>query len=136
MSFLIDTSVLIEIENNNKEIIKQIELLKRDNVDLHISIFTFCEYYFGIINKNKVNKEKIVERLNDYKLINTTKTTGITFCEVLSYLKKKGKLIPHFDIFIAAIGIEYNLTLITIDNHFKEIPQLKQIILKNGSFTN
>ncbi len=132
MGYLIDTNVLIEIEYDNKEIIQQIEEFQRVNKDnLFISIFTFSEFYYGILRKSPKNKEKLVERLNDFGLINTSKKSGIIFCEILSQLKDAGKIIPQFDAFIAALAIENDLTLITLDEHFKLVPNLKVILLKN-----
>jgi len=131
MKYLIDTNILIEIENNNLEIIKKIDALKKTSGDnLFISIFTFSEFYYGILRKSPKNKEKILERLDDFGLINTSKQSGITFCEILSQLKETGKIIPQFDIFIAALAIENNLTLITLDEHFREIPNLKVVVLR------
>ncbi len=131
MNFLVDTSTLIEIENNNEVIVKKLERLRNNTpqASLYISIFTYSEYYYGIINKSEKNKNKVVERLNDYPLLNTTKKTAIVFSELLHSVKKKGKIIPHFDLFIAALAIENEMVLITGDNHFKEIPELKSIIL-------
>ncbi len=132
MGYLIDTNVLIEIEYDNKEIIQQIEKFQRDNKDnLFISIFTFSEFYYGILRKSPKNKEKLVERLNDFGLINTSKQSGIIFCEIMSQLKDAGKIIPQFDAFIAALAIENDLTLITMDEHFKLVPNLKLIVLEN-----
>jgi len=135
MNFLVDTSILIEIENNNEAAIKELEQLRNDmpQASLYISIFTYSEFYFGIINKSEKNKNKVVERLNDYPLLNTTRKTAIIFSELLHLVKKKGKMIPHFDLFIAALAIENDMVLITGDNHFKEIPQLRSRILhQNG----
>ncbi|MEK6905890.1 MAG: type II toxin-antitoxin system VapC family toxin [Nanoarchaeota archaeon] len=131
MNFLVDTSVLIEIENNNEVVVKGLERLRNNtpHASLYISIFTYSEYYYGIIDKSEKNKHKVVERLNDYPLLNTTKKTAIVFSELLHSVKKKGKMIPHFDLFIAALAIENDMILITRDNHFKEIPELKSIIL-------
>ncbi len=132
MGYLIDTNVLIEIEYDNKEIIQQIEEFQRGNKDnLFISIFTFSEFYYGILCKSPKNKEKLVERLNDFGLINTSKQSGIIFCEIMSQLKDAGKIIPQFDAFIAALAIENDLTLITMDEHFKLVPNLKVIVLEN-----
>ncbi|MBU1876699.1 MAG: type II toxin-antitoxin system VapC family toxin [Nanoarchaeota archaeon] len=130
MGYLVDTSILIEIENNNHRIIEEIEKLRHSaETNLFISIFNFCEIYYGAINKNEKNKSKTVERLNEYDLLNTTQKTGKIFCELLCELKKAGKLIPYFDLFIAAIAVENNLTLITEDNHFRNISRLHQVIL-------
>ena len=131
MNFLVDTSTLIEIENNNEVVVKGLERLRNNTpqASLYISIFTYSEFYYGIINKSEKNKHKVVERLNDYPLLNTTRKTAIVFSELLHSVKKKGKIIPHFDLFIAALAIENDMMLITGDNHFKEIPELKSIIL-------
>lgn len=131
MNYLIDTSTLIEIENNNELVLKELEKIRASTSSgaLYLSIFAYSEYYSGVINKSEKNKNKIMERLNEYPLLNTTKKTAIIFSELLHQLKKKGKVIPHFDLFIAALAIENDMVLITGDNHFKEIPELKRIIL-------
>lgn len=38
-------------------------------------------------------------------------------------------MIPLFDIPIASIVIDNNMTLVTTDEHFKRIPGLKSVIL-------
>jgi predicted nucleic acid-binding protein len=40
------------------------------------------------------------------------------YATVYSQLRKKGKPIPTNDIWIAAIAIQYDLTLLTLDDHF------------------
>ncbi len=45
-------------------------------------------------------------------------------------LMKKGKETRELDLFIAAICIKHNATLITLDNDFKRIPNLNAVIIK------
>lgn len=45
--------------------------------------------------------------------------------ELSALLKKKGAAIPLSDIFIAAIAIENNLQVFTLDKHFEQIPDVK-----------
>ena len=40
-------------------------------------------------------------------------------------LKRRGRLLPDADIIIAAMALTYNLTLVTADNHFNRIKDLK-----------
>jgi predicted nucleic acid-binding protein len=40
-------------------------------------------------------------------------------------LKKDGVSLPLPDIFIAAIAVENDLSIYTLDNHFSQIPNLK-----------
>lgn len=130
MKYVIDTSILIEIENGNQEIINAISELKRTPFsELYITIFTFCEYYYGAMEKSKENKEKVKQRLLQYEILNTSVESASHFCELFSLLKKKGKSLPQFDTFIAAIAIEHQGILITGDSDFAQISALKSIIL-------
>ncbi len=130
MSFILDTSTLIEIENGNIEIITKINQLKdAPQSELYITIFNFAEFYFGSMNKSEKNKVMVRDRLSKYSLLNTTQRTAEIFCEVWHNLTKSGKMVPQFDAFIAAFAIEHDLTLITLDEHFNEIRGLKTIIL-------
>ena len=130
MDYLLDTTAIIEIENNNVNIINKINKLKSiDGDTFYISIFSFCEYYRGVINKSDKNKANALERLNKYLLLNTTRKTGILFVELLHHLSTKGQTIPHFDLFIASIAQEHNLTIITSDAHFKRIPEIKVVLI-------
>ncbi|MBI2146455.1 PIN domain-containing protein [Candidatus Woesearchaeota archaeon] len=129
MGFIIDTSVLIEIENNNLEVINKIEQLKNaPKSELYITIFTFCEFYYGAINKSEENRERILERLQEYTILNTTLQTGIIFCDLLNQSKKKGKPTSHFDLFIAAMALEQGFTLLTMDRSFAEVSGLKKVL--------
>ncbi len=168
MNYLLDTNILIEIEDNNPNLIKQLEQIKiSQEGKIFISIFSFSEFFYGIIRKNpksknpnrsraagllksrgiftlengsqqsggvldpfSLNKEKILERLKEYELVNTTRESAIIFCEILSQLKDLGRMIPQFDAFIAALAIENDLTLITADEHFQGVQGLKTILLK------
>ncbi len=130
MSFLLDTDVLIEIENKNEDIILKVNSLRMAPYEeFYISIFTYTEYYFGARKKSEINKEKVRQRLQVYNLLNTSRHLAEIFCDILHTLLEKGKPIPQFDIFIAACAIEHGLTLITKDHHFKQIERLKCIIL-------
>ncbi len=130
MNFILDTDVLIEIENNNEEVILKVNGFKNTPyAEIYISIFTYAEYYFGAREKSERNKDKARQRLHQYNLLNTTAHTAEIFCDLFHLLLKKGKPIPQFDIFIAAFAIEHGFTLITKDHHFKQIDGLKSIIL-------
>ena len=133
MEFIVDTGVLIEIENNNQKIINEISQLGREsNSKLYLTFFNFCEFYYGIISRSAKNKALAQERLSQYPLLNTSKNTALIFCELWSQLKKKGKIIPQFDLLIASMALEYNFTLLTTNEHFLNVPELKVKMLKIG----
>lgn len=39
-------------------------------------------------------------------------------------LRKQGKTLPFSDILIATLALEHNISILTADKHFKEIPKL------------
>jgi tRNA(fMet)-specific endonuclease VapC len=51
--------------------------------------------------------------------------TALHYGELVAQLHKKGKPIPINDVWIAAITVQYNFTLITNDEHFKQIDKLQ-----------
>ena len=127
MTFIVDTNVLIDIENNNEQIITQIKAFSQE--PLYITFFTFCEFYLGIMNKSEKNKEKFLNRISEYPLLNTSKNTALIFCDLLNHLQKEGKTISYFDLFIASLTIEYTMTLLTLDKDFDMIPDLKKKVM-------
>src|SRR3989338_4694107 len=119
MKYVIDSSILIEVENGNEEIINSLHQLRKTPFsELYITIFTFCEYYYGVMERSQENKEKVKQRLLQYEILNTSVESASHFCELFSALKKKGKSLPQFDTFIAAITIEQQGVLVTGDSDF------------------
>lgn len=124
MSFILDTSVLIELENGNMNVIKALESSRPSDTQLYITIFSFTECYYGHIRKNQKNRDLALNKLKMYKLLNTTEETGIEFCKIMNDLTIKGKPIPEIDAFIAAIAKENKMKLVTSDKHFKNVEGL------------
>lgn len=46
------------------------------------------------------------------------------YAEVDVLLRQKGRPIPRNDVWIAAIALEHGMHLLTLDEHFREIPLL------------
>ena len=102
MHYILDTSALIEIENGNNEIVSSIlELTGQNKVQMFVTYFGFCEYFYGHIRKDDKNRERVLERLAKYKLINTSRESAILFCNLRNKLKEEGKDIPMFDLLSA-----------------------------------
>ncbi len=77
MTFVLDTSVLIEIERRNKKIIEQLrKLCLTDPAPAKISFVTQFEFLLGIQEKNIKNKEELLEFLNKFAILHTTRNTA------------------------------------------------------------
>jgi predicted nucleic acid-binding protein len=61
------------------------------------------------------------------QLILPSRETAEHYARLYVQLKKAGTPIPINDVWIAALSLEHDLTLVTRDAHFKSIPQLPQI---------
>ena len=119
---LLDTNIVIEVLNGNKEIADKIN----DLSGFSISAVVLGELYIGV---NRVsNKSKHLKMLRDFlqlcTVIDVTEETAQHYGEITSFLFKKGKPIPTNDIWIAASAKQHGYTLITRDKHFKEIKDI------------
>lgn len=120
---LLDTSIVIEVFEGNKEIADKLNKIPH----IYISTVVLGELYIGI---NRVaNKAKHLKKLSAFLQLcnvwNMDEATAMHYGEIVAGLYKKGKPIPTNDIWIAALALQHDLTLITKDKHFKEIDGLK-----------
>ena len=129
MSCLIDTSVLIEIEKKNYTVLSKLEGLNLVKDEFYITSPSYTEFCFGFlkISRDRLNAE--IERLEKYKLLNTSKNSSKLLAEIKYYLSKNGIMIPVFDLLIASIALDCKMPLITLDKHFKRIPGLDVILI-------
>jgi tRNA(fMet)-specific endonuclease VapC len=96
---------------------------------VYMSVFVLGELYAGF--KGGTKEKYNIEILNNFlhkptvKILNATNETAEFFALVKNQLKKKGKPIPVNDIWISAHAIESGSLLVTYDNHFNSIENLR-----------
>ena len=85
------------------------------------------ELYFGArkSGRAKENLERIDEFAANSVVLECNTDTARRYGEIKHALRVKGHPIPENDIWIAAIALQHNMTLITRDTHFGEIENLK-----------
>jgi tRNA(fMet)-specific endonuclease VapC len=121
--FLLDTNIVIEVFDGNKEIADKINKLS----EFYLPVIALGELYTGV---NRVsNKAKHLKKLNSFlslcTVLNTDSATAQYYGETIAKLYKKGTPLPINDVWIAAIALQHNLTLVTRDKHFYAIEDLK-----------
>ncbi|MEK6889832.1 MAG: PIN domain-containing protein [Nanoarchaeota archaeon] len=125
MYLIFDTSILISLSRGSRETIAKIsDLRKSYSSPAKISFMSYYEFVDGLRNKAEKNKEKSMEFLEKFEVIQTTKNTAL----ILASLKSKYEL-SLTDLMIAAQTIEANGILVTKDNDFKEIIELNKIVI-------
>ncbi len=124
----LDTNIAIKFLNGNLEII---ELLKEfDNIFLPIIV---CgELLFGAKNSEKriYNEKKYYEFIQTCSILNTNNLVANEYSEIRKELKDIGNPIPENDIWISALCIVNDISLISSDKHFNKVARLKLIDLK------
>ena len=130
MTLTFDTSILVDIEKGNEEVIRKIEeLSKIYKTRAQIPFIPYYEFLRGLkIGKPKRYKE-LLEFINSFNVIKITKKTA----DILSDLKIKydrlGIPLGLADLLIASQALENQLILVTKDKDFEKITEIKKIIL-------
>ncbi len=125
MNLIFDTSIIIDLERANKETISKLQELKQlYPAQPQITFVSYFEFLYGLRKRNPRNKEKALAFIENFPVIQTTKTTA----SFLVLLKEKYEL-PLADLLIASQTMESNSILLTKDRDFDKITEIRKIIL-------
>jgi len=124
MTLVFDSSIIIEIERGNKEIIEKLkELRKIHPAPPKISFMSYFEFLYGLRKKSPKNKIKSEELLQLFETIQTNNFTA----SFLVKLKDKYEL-SLTDLFIASQVMENDYILVTKDRDFERIEEIDKVI--------
>ena len=127
---ILDTNILIELVSHNPSVIKELQnLLEKTPSHPYIAAPSYSEFLYGYMKKSAQEQEKAKEFLNQFILLHTSKASSQMLAELKHNLESKGEPIPIFDMLIASIVMDKKATFITLDEHFKNIPNLSIITL-------
>lgn len=125
MNLVLDSSILIDLERQKKEVILKISELRKLYPGLPaISFATYVEFLYGLKNKSNKNKEKFREFLEQFYVMHTSNKTA----DILVSLMQEHEL-PMADLLIAAQTIENGSILVTKDKDFERIKEVDKIII-------
>lgn len=124
MKILLDTNAYIFLCKNMADI----DVCTRRAERIFFSFISLGELRGGFLCGKKVqNNEKNLTRfLNSSRvtILFADEQTTHHYSRLYLQLRKQGTPIPTNDIWIAALAMQYNLTLVTRDRHFQHLPQL------------
>ena len=120
--FLLDTNIVITLFAQDTSIVQRIA--EAEAVFLPSTVIG--ELYYGAYNSTRV--EANLARIEEFTASNTVLVCDITtahlYGQIKHVLRQKGRPIPENDIWIAAIAQQYQLTLVSRDEHFREVDGL------------
>lgn len=122
---LLDTNIVIALFAN-KTAVKD-NLAKTDEV--FVSSVVIGELCYGA-HKSTRAKENL-SRIDDFAssslVLGCDTETARVYGGIKNSLRLKGRPLPENDIWIAAIAVQHNLTLVSRDAHFSEIENLEVV---------
>lgn len=121
-NYLLDTGIVGAYLNNEPSIRRRLK-----GVEFFVSIIVAGELYHGAFNSSSQarNLANIRSFLALHRLVPLDELTTERFGMISTDLQKRGRVIPHNDIWIAAQAIRYELTVVTRDAHFEEMSGVK-----------
>lgn len=121
-SHLLDTSIVIPYRANDPSVVRELE--KAESVFL--PVVTVGELLFGALKspRSEENRQWIETFVGRIALLDCDLETARIYADIRNALRLAGKPIPENDLWIAAIALQHNLTLVARDKHFQEVPGL------------
>jgi predicted nucleic acid-binding protein len=122
IKLLPDTCVWIDfLKNRNTTFTLQLEqaLLQGEVYTCGVVLYELLQ---GI--RNPGDDEQVQAAFDALVMFEVTAQTWVSAAKLTSELKKQGITLPMSDIIIAAVALEHNLTIMTVDQHFQQIAGL------------
>ena len=122
-SVALDTSVAIAVLAGQAG-----TLLSQPPQDIVLPVPVVGELRYGALNsrrsaENLAEVERLVSRC---RVLDITAATADVYARLRLGLKEKGKPIPENDLWIAALCVEHEVPLVTLDRHFDVIKGLER----------
>jgi len=118
-SYLLDTNIIIALFNKEASIVSRVNQAR----EIYLPAIVIGELYYGSYNSKR--KEENIKRIDylrtEVSILHCDDATAKIYGRVKTDLKKKGKPVPENDLWIAAIAMQYDLTLAARDRHFEHI---------------
>ena len=85
------------------------------------------ELFYGAeySGKRAHNLKRVEELYAASAILDSDVETTRIYGRIKALLRKNGKPIPNNDVWIAAIALQYDLTVVTRDKHFNQVDNLK-----------
>lgn len=121
----VDSNAYIAVRNNDGRAAAVLGSFRR----IYLPVTVLGELLFGAACSGKAiqNRELVQDFADSCMLLPVNEEVALRYAELKWKLRKSGKPIPDNDLWIAALCIESGLPLITRDEHFTHLPDLRTI---------
>ena len=121
---LLDTNIVIAFFAQESDILDRMQAAEA----FFIPSIVLGELYFGARKSGRPtqNLKQIDELAAKMAILDCNTETAQQYGQLKDNLRRKGRPIPENDIWIAAIAVQHNLTLVTRDAHFNQVDNLSK----------
>lgn len=125
LRILIDTNTYSAYKRGSAESLEVIEY--SDEIGLPLIVLAELLTGFGKGTRPEQNRQELNEflQLPDARLVLPDVGTAEVYAHLSNQLRRKGRPIPTNDLWIAALAVQQNYALWTLDEHFRAIEGLK-----------
>lgn len=94
-----------------------------------IPVIVLGEFRYGIAqSKHRATYEAWLEsQLHRFEVLAVTEDTAVAYAELRVALKQSGRPIPANDAWIAALAVQHQLPVLSRDEHFDVVPNLRRV---------
>lgn len=95
----------------------------------HLPTVVIGEYRYGLLRSHQRSRlEELLEALIQQSVVlPVDQTTAQVYSQVRYDLRVKGRPIPENDIWIAALARQHLQPVVTRDEHFDQVPELRRV---------
>lgn len=127
MRVALDTNRLIDLFRGDATLAELLETCE----EVWIPLFVLAEIKAGLYGGAQQHRnETLLRRLlakATVAVLLPSRETAEHYARLFVQLKRAGTPVPDNDLWIAALALQHDLTLITRDQHFQYIPQLLRL---------
>jgi len=128
MKYLLDTNICIHFFKGKYNLLEKFEEV--GILNCAISEITLAELEFGAENSNNPSKNhKIIDKFIEHVTILPIFEAIPLYAKEKARLRKSGKMISDFDLFIGCTAIANNLVMVT--ENTREFERIKKIKIEN-----
>jgi len=120
--YLLDTNIVIALFAADEAVTTAIS----EADEIFIASVVLGELYYGAERSGQVeaNKQRIDEFGEENVILSCDGETAKRYGQVKDKLGQKGRPIPENGVWIAALGLQHGLTIVSRDRHFEEVDDL------------
>jgi tRNA(fMet)-specific endonuclease VapC len=124
MRAALDTNRLTDLFKGDTSLAERLETCDEVWIPLIVLAEIMAGFYGGVQEqRNQILLRKLLSK-DTFQVLLPARETAEQYARLFVQLKRAGTPIPDNDLWIAALALEHDLTLITRDRHFQHIPQL------------